>query len=103
MVTLGCDIMIYCDASLSSFGFYCLERTIGFHTDITDTVPTCTIFYNEALSILSELMWCLDSKLSPQKLMIYTDLMNTVEMFHSLSALPGYNDILLCTMGLCQD
>jgi len=28
------------------------------------------------------------------------DLMNTVEMFHSLSMLPGYNDILQPAMGL---
>jgi len=94
------DITIYCDTSLSRLGFYCPERTVGFHADIADTAPTCTIFYNEALSILSALMWCLDAKPSPRKLTIYTDSMNTVEMFHSLSALPGYNDILLCAAGL---
>src|SRR5882724_11321555 len=45
---LDADIIIYCDASLSGLGFYCPERTIGFHANITDTALTCTIFYNEA-------------------------------------------------------
>jgi len=50
------NITIYCDASLSRLGFHCPERTVGFHADIADTAPTRTIFYNEALSVLSALM-----------------------------------------------
>ena len=97
---LEADFVIFCDASLSGLGFYCPGMNVGFHADITDSTPTRTIFYNEALSVLSALTWCLDSIPSIQKLLIYTDSMNTVEMFHSLSALPGYNDILLRAVGL---
>jgi len=94
------EVVIYCDASLTGLGFYCPADNVAYHADISATTTQKTIFYQEALAVLSALTWALDSKSSGIRLLIYTDSMNTVEMFHSLSALPGYNDLLMHAVGL---
>jgi len=57
-----------------------------------------TIFYFEALSISSAILWA--SGLIPlvRHLLIFTDSLNCMEMFNTLHALEGYNDILLFVM-----
>ena len=76
------DTIIFCDASMMGLDFYCLELNIAYHADIANTVPTCTIFFYKALAVLSALSWTLNSLLTIHHLLIYTDSMNTVEMFH---------------------
>jgi len=58
------DVVIYCDVSLTGLGFYCPADSIAYHADIATTMPPQTIFYQEALTILSALTWALDSKLT---------------------------------------
>jgi hypothetical protein len=48
----------------------------------------------EALSVLSAIIHSTSLGFFLNRLVIYTDNMNTVHMFNSLSALPAYNDIL---------
>jgi len=94
------DMVIYCNACLTGLGFYCAQCDIAFYADVTNLTPTCTIFYYEALSVLSTLTWAHDSAHPPHRLLIYTDSMNMVEMFHSLNALPGYNNLLMDAVGI---
>ena len=80
--------------------FYCPANNIAYHMDISITMPPWMIFYQEALTILSVLTWALNSKTSSRWLLIYMDSINMVEIFHSLSTLPGYYDLLMHPVGL---
>jgi hypothetical protein len=52
------------------------------------------IFYFEALSVLSAILHSSSFVSQIRKLTIYTDNLNTVQMFNTLSALPAYKEIL---------
>jgi len=93
-------MVIYCDTCLTGLGFYCPQHDITFFADIENLTPTHTIFYYEALSVLSALTWAHDLDHPPCHLLIYTDSMNTVKMFHSMNTQPGYNDLLMHAVGI---
>ena len=88
------DITAYCDASLEGLGFWFPNLNAGFWSPIPDFQPKDTIFYFEAMSVLSAIIYSTSLGIPLKKLVIYTDNLNTVQMFNSLSALPAYNDIL---------
>jgi hypothetical protein len=79
------DITAYCDALLTGLGFWFPDLSTGFCSSVPEDPSKDTIFYFEALSVLSATL---------NKLVVYTDNLNTVHMFNSLSALPAYNEIL---------
>ncbi|KAF8585603.1 hypothetical protein K439DRAFT_1615876 [Ramaria rubella] len=68
------DLHIFCDATL------------------THTLPFI------ALAVVSALAWASQLASPPHRLLIHSDSLNTIEMFHSLKALEGYNDLLLYAM-----
>jgi hypothetical protein len=88
------DMVIYCDTSLNSMGFYCPSLNINYCSSIPANAPLSTNFYDEALCVTSVHLWASQRPCLPHHLLIYTDSMNSVEMFHSLKALDGYNDLL---------
>ena len=88
------DLTAYCDASLAGLGFWFPDLSVGFWSHLPDDPPKDTIFYFEALSVLSAIKHSTSFGTSVTKLVIYTDNLNTVQMFNSLSALPAYNNIL---------
>ena len=92
--TSDADLTVYCDASLTGLGFWFPELCVSFWLCVPEDPPKGTIFYFEALSVLSAIVH--STSLLPQltKLVVYTDDLNTVHMFNSLSALPAYNEIL---------
>ena len=92
--TSNADLTVYCDASLTGLGFWFPELCVGFWLCVPEDPPKGTIFYFEALSVLSAIVH--STSLLPQltKLVVYTNNLNTVHMFNSLSALPAYNEIL---------
>ena len=112
------DLVIYCDASTGSkgqgkpgLGFWVPSREVGFYADGTVPYPpnlavnkeTGSIFYLEALSVLSAIFWVERLTNHPRKLLIYTDSMNTVDMFNSMRADPGYNTILMEAVEILLD
>ena len=88
------DLTAYCDASLTGLGFWFPGLNTGFWSPVPEKPPKDTIFYFEALSVLSAILHSTSLGLPLNKLVIYTDNLNTVHMFNTLSALPAYNDIL---------
>lgn len=94
------DLTVYCDASLSGMGFWSPALQQGFFTNVLPPVPSHrlegSIFWYESLTVLSALLWVSSLPCRPCRVSIFTDSMNTVEIFHSLRALEGYNDILRC-------
>lgn len=104
------DLVIYCDASTGAkghakpgLGFWIPSRNQGFYADssvayatnLTFNKDMGSIFYLEALCVLSAIFWVKQLASKPRRLLIYTDSMNTVDMFSSLRADPGYNTILM--------
>ena len=78
------DILAYCDVSLSGLGFWFPGISIGFWSPIPKNLPCDTIFYFEALSVLSAIIQSTSLGFPVEKLVIYTDNINTVQMFNSL-------------------
>ena len=88
------DLVAYCDASLDSLGYWFPGLSAGFWSVIPDDHPKDTIFYFEALSVPSAILHSTSFRFTITKLTVYTDNLNTVQIFNSFSALPTYNEIL---------
>jgi hypothetical protein len=88
------DATAYCDASLTGLGFWFPDLDAAFWSPVPHDPPKDTIFYFESLAVLSAILQSTTFNRAVTKLVIYTDNLNTVQMFNSLSALPAYNGIL---------
>ena len=88
------DLIAYCDASLDGLGYWFPGLSAGFWSVIPDDHPTDTIFYFEALSVLSTILHSTTFGFPITRFTVYTDNLNTVQIFNSFSALPIYNEIL---------
>jgi len=92
------DLTIYCDVSLTGLGFVIPSRKLGFTSTVPPISKLTMIFYYEALAITSAVLWASGITPSIHCLLIYSDSLNCMEMFNSLHAQDGYNDILLFTV-----
>jgi hypothetical protein len=94
------DHTLLCDASLGDMGFWSPELLLGFYSPVPGASPKDTIFFFEALCVISALRWFCTSIHTqlpvdrPARLTIFTDNQNTVNIFNSLCATPEYNLIL---------
>ena len=89
------DLAIYCDASLTGLAFWTPALALGFASGIPDGSCSSDIFWFESLAVLSALHWAAARTNPPHFLAIFTDNLNTVQMFNSLHASsPTYNSIL---------
>ena len=88
------DLTAFCDASLNGLGYWFPGLSAGYWSPIPEDPPEDTIFYFEALSVLSAIIHSTVLSFPVNKLVVYTDNLNTVQIFNSLSALPAYNEIL---------
>lgn len=86
---------VYCDASPMAMGFWFPSLRLGFQASIP--VATETIFHYEALCVTAAILEAVASRLPPttRKLAVFTDNLNTVQLFNSLAALPSMNWMLM--------
>ncbi len=92
------DLLIFCDACLSGMAFWIPALSCAFAADCPPTTPGLedNIFWFEALTVLAALEWAVEHiSPPPRRLAIYTDNLNTVQMFDSHRALPGFDELLL--------
>jgi hypothetical protein len=100
------DFTMLCDACPAGMGFWIEHLRLGFYSMVPADAPKDTIFFWEATCVLSALEWfCLEQRASftadnPVRLTIYTDNMNTVQIFSSLAAEPAYNILLKAAVDL---
>jgi hypothetical protein len=103
------NLIIYCDACTgdtsgrkAGLGFWVPSQGLGFFADGPE--PSAyppnlrhpgSIFYLEALCILAAILWSASLNPPPKRLLIYTDSINSADMFNTMRANPGYNDILM--------
>lgn len=92
------DLVIFCDASLTGMGFWCPRFNAGFLTIGLPPAPSHLLDHNiywfESLCVLSTLLWAASLPRRPSRLAIFTDNLNTVQVFASLRAYGAYNDII---------
>ena len=69
------NLEIYCDAP---------SRDASFFAASPQNTPVDIIFYYEALCVVSALVWATELLSALHRILIHTDSLNTVEMFHSL-------------------
>lgn len=94
------DFVLYTDACPMGLGFWSPALLQGFQY-LTIEGQQAGIFFLEALAVLSALYWTLKhSGSSPQRILIYTDNTNTVDMFNTLRADAVHNPILLTAIDL---
>jgi hypothetical protein len=88
------DFVAYCDACPQGLGFWFPSLSLGFCSPTPGEPDSSLIFYFEALCVLCALQEIADRMPRGAKVVIYTDNLNTVQIFNSLSCLPNYNQIL---------
>ncbi|KAI9063515.1 DNA/RNA polymerase, partial [Trametes sanguinea] len=92
------DLLIFCDACLSGMAFWIPSLSLAFVADCPPAPAGLddNIFWFEALTVLSALEWTA-SNISPppSRLAIYTDNLNTVQIFESFRATPSFDELLL--------
>ncbi|KAF5379703.1 hypothetical protein D9615_005676 [Tricholomella constricta] len=84
-------------------GFWSPSRNMGFHSAINERDQcdkTKGIFYFEALAVTSALLWAAQLQPAPRRVVIFTDSLNTVDIFDSLRASPRYNPFLITAVDL---
>jgi hypothetical protein len=94
------DVTAYSDACLSGLGFYLEHSREGFQCSVPQNPPKNTIFYFEALAVVSVVDAMSRCPTVPSRILVYSDNSNTVNIFHSLRSLPPYNDLLKFTVSL---
>lgn len=92
------DIIIYCDACLSGLGFWSpLPPGYAFAANRPPAPRQVedNIFWYEAITVLAALEWAVSLSTRPHRIAIFTDNLNTVQMFDSFRSHEPYTDILL--------
>lgn len=93
------DLTVFCDASLVGLAFWIEKSNEGFHAQVPKNIPKEKNFFREALAVVSAIQH-VAPRLSNQKLVIYSDNENTVNIFSSLGCRPEYNELLKFSIDL---
>jgi hypothetical protein len=103
------DITIFCDACLSGMGFwYPKTNTAFFSVTPVDLMPSGTpaidrILPYEFLCVVTALRHASFNAGPDSKIVIYTDSLNTVDIFSTLRAKPLYNTLLRYAIDILID
>jgi hypothetical protein len=90
---MGSTLIGYSDASGVGMGIWFPGEYAGFQCPLPTEGPSDLIFFYEALAVCSA--FHLGAEYRYNRIAIYTDNSNTVDMFASLRAQPTYNAILM--------
>ena len=88
------DFTAYCNACPSGLGFWYPSLAVGFHSPMPVDSQLTSIFYFEALCVFCALKDIASRTTRGSKVVIFTDNLNTVHIFNSLTCLPEYNHLL---------
>ena len=94
------DVTAYSDACMSSLGFFFPHSKKGFQCLVPTNPPKDSIFYFEALAVVSIVDAVTRLPTIPARLLVFSDNTNTVNIFNSLRSLPVYNDLLKFTISI---
>lgn len=101
------DLEIWCDASKLAIAFYSRAHRCAYVSPLDEDQITSSgvfrIFFNEALAVVSALAWASRLANPPRRLIIHSDSINTVQIFHSLRASQEYNQIIFLAVQILMD
>ncbi|KAG2340133.1 hypothetical protein BDR05DRAFT_977435 [Suillus weaverae] len=86
---------VYCDASGSGMGFWYPSLNLAFQSGLPERPPITDIFFTEVLCVASAIHDAVTWLPRDGQLAVFTDSLNTVFMFNSLSGGPGFNQLLM--------
>lgn len=78
------DVVAYADACMSGMGFFMQYSQEGYQCMVPSDPLRDTIFYFEALAVVSVVNAVSQLSPTPARVLVYTDNTNTVDIFHSL-------------------
>ena len=93
-------LRIYCDAFPSGMGFWFPSLHLAFQAELSGDEPGQTIFFFEALTVVGAIREAVNQVEQGGRIAIFSDNLNTVQMFNSLAALPSMNWLLLLSVDL---
>jgi hypothetical protein len=93
---MASTLIAYADASAIGMGIWFPGEYAGFQCLLPVDGPKNLIFFYEALTVCSAVR--LGTKYGCDQIAVYSDNMNTVDMFCSLSEKPAYNLILMSSV-----
>jgi hypothetical protein len=93
-------LRVYCDASGVGMGFWYPSLHLGFQSNLPARPPVSDIFFYEALCVASAIHDALSRILPGHRLAVFTDSLDTVSIFNSLSGETGYNQLLMFVVDL---
>jgi hypothetical protein len=94
------DVTAYSDVCMSGLGFFFEQSKKGYQCLVPQNPPKGTIFYFEALAVVSVIDAITQLPSLPARVLIFSDNSNTVDIFHSLRSLPPYNGLLKFTVSI---
>ena len=95
------DETIFCDACMLGTGFWFPAQCEGFYALMPVDAVQEIIFYFEALAITCAIDNLKMRAVDYSKIILYTDSMNTVNIFNSLQCLPEFNTLLCFSVDMC--
>ncbi|KIK38173.1 hypothetical protein CY34DRAFT_91430 [Suillus luteus UH-Slu-Lm8-n1] len=81
-------------------GFWYPSLHLGFQSNLPVHLPVSDIFFFEALCVASAIHDALSHSLPGHHLAVFTDSLDTVSIFSSLSVETGYNQLLMFVVDL---
>lgn len=98
-----CQLDVFTDTSSVALAYYFPSLKLAYHAPLPSNPPSDTIFWFEALAACSVIhhaadVWASDFSPKLDCLRVYTDNMNTVNMFNTLHTKPPYNQILISSI-----
>jgi hypothetical protein len=87
-------LQVFCDALGSGMGYWFPELLLGFQSNLPLKSPVDDIFFHEALCVGSAIWDGVTRLPLGGRLAVFTDSLNTIYLFNSLSGDPGYNQLL---------
>ena len=96
-------LTVFTDASAVGMAYYIPSLSLAFQCPIPANAVSEHIFFFEALAGCSVFHFVSSLPLTPNRLVIYSDNTNTVDIFNSLRAIAPYNRLLISAMSLVLD
>jgi hypothetical protein len=96
-------LTVFTDASAIGMAYYIPSLSLAFQCPIPTSAASEHIFFFEALAVCSVFHFVSSFPSSSNRLVIYSDNTNTVDIFNSLRAIAPYNRLLISAMSVVLD
>src|SRR5258708_1053344 len=98
------NLTLLSNASRTGLAFWVPELNVGFVSTIEDSdIHYGDIFFNEVLAVVSVIESSPNLPKRPQRILVHSDLMNTVDMFNTLTPEPPFVLLMIWAVEIMMD